>query len=209
MYAESLFVCIATPLCVALLFIKGSSKRFCLFLLGGMGVCLLAAYVNSFLVALFGMTVEHAAIYLTPVTEECLKLLPLLFYLLVFEPEDQSLVGGAITLGVGFATFENCYYLLSHGTENFTYILIRGLSAGVMHTVCAIASGYGLTLARRCRSMVIIGILSVVSVAATYHGVYNLLVSVPGLSRVIGYVLPLFTTLVAYAFYRKDHMSAS
>ena len=44
-----------------------------------------------------------------------MKLLPLVFYLLVFEPEGDKIKAAAITIALSFATFENVCYLIQNG----------------------------------------------------------------------------------------------
>ncbi|UQT46936.1 hypothetical protein M5E87_17250 [Flavonifractor plautii] len=58
-----------------------------LFCIAGMGVCLLSAYINTFLAAVCRADALAATAEIAPVVEEIMKLLPLVFYLLVFEPE--------------------------------------------------------------------------------------------------------------------------
>ena len=77
--------------------------------------------------------------------ETGMKLLPLLFYLWVFEPDPRALPGAAIAIAVGFATFENVCYLAENGADNFTFLLIRGFSAGALHILCGILSGFGVS----------------------------------------------------------------
>ena len=52
------------------------------------GVCLLSAYINTFLAAVCQADALAATAEIAPVVEETMKLLPLVFYLLVFEPEE-------------------------------------------------------------------------------------------------------------------------
>ena len=47
-YIENIFLCLALPMLLSLLFTAGSSRRFTLFVVLGMFFCLLSAYVNSF-----------------------------------------------------------------------------------------------------------------------------------------------------------------
>lgn len=57
--------------------------RFFLFCIAGMGVCLLSAYINTFLAAVCQADALAATAEIAPVVEEMMKLLPLVFYLLV------------------------------------------------------------------------------------------------------------------------------
>ena len=74
-----------------------------------------------------------------------MKALPLLFYLLVFEPEKKSAVSGALLVAVGFATFENVCFLTSYGTGELLRLVIRGFGAGAMHVVCGMVVALGLS----------------------------------------------------------------
>ena len=144
-YIENIFLCLALPLILSLFFMKGRVRRYALFLTVGMAVCLLSAYVNSFFMGQYGVDGTVAAIEITPVCEEVMKLLPLLFFYLIFEPEPKEMPAAAIAIAVGFATFENVCYLTENGAANFNFLLIRGISAGALHILCGVFSGFGVS----------------------------------------------------------------
>ena len=50
-YIENIFLCMVSPLLVAALCMGRRQLRFFLFCIAGMGVCLLSAYINTFLAA--------------------------------------------------------------------------------------------------------------------------------------------------------------
>ena len=131
-YIENIFICLAIPMILSLLFTRGRQRMFTLFVIVGMAVCLFSAYVSSFFMGYYGVDQARAVIEITPACEEVMKILPLLFYLAVFEPEQRSIVSAAIGISVGFATFENACYLTENGAENFSVLLIRGISAGAL-----------------------------------------------------------------------------
>lgn len=106
-YIENVFICMVSPLLIAALCMGKKQLRFFLFCIAGMGVCLFSAYINTFFAAIYQSDELAAAVEIAPVTEEVMKLLPLLFYLLVFEPEPVRIKNAAITIAVSFATFEN------------------------------------------------------------------------------------------------------
>lgn len=137
-YIENIFLCLALPLILSMFFIKGRVRRYALFLTVGMAVCLLSAYVSSFFMGQYGVDGTVAAIEITPVCEEVMKLLPLLFFYLIFEPEPKEMPAAAIAIAVGFATFENVCYLTENGAANFNFLLIRGISAGALHILCGV-----------------------------------------------------------------------
>lgn len=105
-YIENIFICMVSPLLVAALCMGRRQLRFFLFCIAGMGVCLLSAYINTFLAAVCQADALAATAEIAPVVEEMMKLLPLVFYLLVFEPEGDKIKPAAITIALAFATFE-------------------------------------------------------------------------------------------------------
>ena len=87
-YIENIFICMVSPLLVAALCMGRRQLRFFLFCIAGMGVCLLSAYINTFLAAVCQADALAATAEIAPVVEEMMKLLPLVFYLLVFERRE-------------------------------------------------------------------------------------------------------------------------
>ncbi len=103
-YSENILVCMTVPLLLTLFFVKDNARQFVLNFLLGMAACLLGAYVSGFLDVATGMGVEDTAVFISPFTEEAMKFLPLLFYFLMFEPEDDQLFHAAVGIGAGFAS---------------------------------------------------------------------------------------------------------
>jgi RsiW-degrading membrane proteinase PrsW (M82 family) len=202
-YAENILICITIPLIFSLPFVRGSARRMIASVLTGMVVCLLGAYISGFLSSVSGMSPEDTAIFISPIVEEVMKLLPLLFVLFMFETEDRHIVVTAVGIGSGFATFENCCYILTTGAERLGYIMVRGFAVGVMHIVSMIAVTIGLVLARRYKAMSFAGLLGALSISTCFHALYNLLVSEPGVSSVIGYILPPLTAILLYLPYKR------
>ena len=202
-YSENLLVCIGAPLLIALFFIRRDSRRFVVGLLAGMVISLLAGYINGFLFLLDGNGIELTAIYISPVVEEWMKLLPLLFGLFVLRSGRRALLFVSVAVGTGFATFENCLSILQTGVESVFYILVRGLSVGVMHIVTMLLMNLGLILSSKYRIFSFPSLFGVISVAMGFHGLYNLLVSKPGITAYIGYVLPLLAAGLLFFSYRQ------
>ena len=208
-YSENILICIEIPLLISLLFIDRASRRFVVSFITGMVVCLLSAYITAFLSRVSGLDSQSASIYYSPVVEEMMKMMPLLFYMFVFNPKDRRLFICGTGLGLGFATFENCCYMLSSGSDNFTYILIRGMAVGVLHLVCALALVIILTDARKHHVLSVSGVFGALSLSVTLHGLYNLLVSEPGISSYIGYILPAAASAALYIPGRRRIMADS
>ena len=200
-YIENIFVCLAIPLLLCMLFTGGCTRRFMLFMIVGMSVCLLSAYVNSFFMGYYGVSDTIAVIEITPVCEEVMKLLPLLFYILIFEPEVWDLPEAAVALAIGFATFENVCYLTDNGAENFMFLLIRGFSAGALHILCGISIGFGLPYVFRRRWLAFTGTMGLLGACIVFHATYNLLITGEGGWRTAGYLFP--SVLIALLYVGK------
>ena len=197
-YSENILICIAIPLLIALIFIGTDTRRFLISFVTGMIVCLLSAYVSGFFNYLTGIGAKDMAVFYAPVVEEIMKLLPLLFYIFVFEPDPGRLFAVSVGIGLGFATFENCCYILSSGASEVTYILIRGMAVGVMHLICALMLVMGLNTALFFRVLSISAVVGALSLSMIFHGLYNLLVSEPGVSSYLGYALPIITAALLF-----------
>ena len=207
-YIENVYICIAAPLLIAVLCLRESRRRMVLFLLGGMTACLLSAYVSSFLAAVKGADAVSASLEIAPLVEECMKLTPVLFYLLVFEPEDRAATSCALLVAVGFATLENVCYLTQNGAGDALHLLIRGFGTGAMHVVCGAMVSLGLLFLWDRLWIRVSGTVGLLALAVTYHGVYNLLVTQEGAASIVGYVIPLLTAALV-VFHRFSRRRAS
>ena len=78
-FAENIFLCIAVPMVVSLFFTRGDVRRYVAAFFLGMGVCLVAAYVGGFLGMVATMEANDTSIFISPVVEEAMKFLTLLF----------------------------------------------------------------------------------------------------------------------------------
>ena len=76
-------------------------------MLAGMIACLCSSYISSTIALMLNADALVASLEITPVIEEIMKLMPMLFYLLVFEAHGEEVSGEALMVAVGFATMEN------------------------------------------------------------------------------------------------------
>lgn len=195
-HIENIFVCIAAPLLVAAFCMGRKHLRFFLFAFAGMGACLISAYANTFFAALCDATAFNATVEIAPVVEEVVKLLPLLFYLLVFEPEPEKIGPAALTIAVGFATLENVCYVVQHGADQLSLLLMRGFGTGALHIVCGLVVGYGLAYAWRRRWLKAAGTCGLLGAAVIFHGTYNLLIAYGDWVQYVAYALPLLAVVL-------------
>ena len=195
-YVENIFICFATPILVAAVCMRGRGRRMMLFMLAGMAVCLLASYITTFLAAVEGANTLATSLKIAPMTEEFMKFCPILFYLLVFEPGRGEIGDCVLMTAVGFATFENACYLAANGASQFIYLMIRGFGTGTMHVVCGVIIASGLFLLWERPWMRTAGALGLLTVAVTYHGIFNLLVAQDNAVAYFGYGFPILTVLI-------------
>ena len=182
-YIENIFLCMASPLLVAALCMGRRQLRLFLLSIAGMGVCLLSAYINTFLAAVYQADALASVAEIAPVVEEVMKLLPLVFYLLVFEPEGEKIKSAAVTIALSFATFENVCYLIQNGADRFSLIFFRGFGT------CMIVGG-GLAYAWQQTWLKIAGTCGLLGAAITFHAIYNLLIAYGGAAQYVAYALP-------------------
>ncbi len=202
-YSEYVLISILIPILLTCIYVKRGARKYAAFFAVGMIICLLAAYIGGYIQETAGYDNNWMSVYISPVTEELFKAIPLMIYLLLSDPEDEALFASGVAFAAGFATFENCCYILASGAKNLTFVLIRGLSVGVLHIVCMLAFCIGLIFVRRMVSLSIPGIVGAMSLSMTFHSLYNLLESEPGLPSVIGYVMPVTVAAALYYPYKR------
>ena len=180
----------ASPLLIAALCMGKQQTKFFLFCLAGMGACLLSAYINTFFAALYGADNLAATAEIAPVVEEVMKLLPLLFYLLIFEPKTEQIKISAVITALSFATFENICYLIQNGAGHFSFIFFRGIGTGGRHVICEASGGGGRAYVWQRTWLKIAGTCGLLGAAITFHAIYNLLIAYGGAVQYAAYVLP-------------------
>jgi len=202
-YIENVFICLAAPLLIAVFWMKDKARRMMIFLIVGMGACLLSSYISTFLAAVQGADYLYASLEISPLVEESIKLFPVLFYLLIFEPEAKDAANASIMTAIGFATFENVCFLMVNGADSILHLLIRGFGTGTAHVVCALFISIGTYRLWDKEWLRNVGTLALLAVAITYHGIFNILVSGSGAVAVIGYFIPIFTIIFTRIFRKK------
>ncbi len=195
MYIENIFVLVAAPLIACLLCVRGKPRTVVACLLAGMTACLASAYVSSFVAQMVGIDAVHAAVEIAPTVEEVAKLLPLLFYLVVLEPDTEDIDLAFIVVAVGFATMESAFYLGDAGLSDPITLLLRGMGTAMMHVACGVVVGFGLTHAWKHAWLRAAGTFGLLCLASTYHGIFNMLVAAGGSMTAFAVILPLATLI--------------
>ena len=179
--------------------IEKKARRPIIFVLIGIFVSVFAAEVNGLLGTLLPMSTFEVTIIVTPITEEILKALPVLVFAIVLDAKKEALFTAAMAVGIGFAVLENAYYLLNDASFNMFDAVIRAFGAGLMHGMCTLLIGVGISFVKKKSKIFVVGTFALLSTAITYHGIYNMLVQSD--LRVIGYLLPI-STYIPFAVWR-------
>lgn len=173
-----LFLCIAVPM-VPVLFVLPDkrSKLFLGYMLIGVCICLIAGQVNTILLSLFDGDRLYVTTNITPISEEILKALPVLYFAILFSDDRNTLVSIAFALGIGFAILESSVILInSLKTVTVSWAFARGMGAALMHGISTSFVGMGMSYVRKRRKFFFCGTFALLITAIIYHGIFNTLV---------------------------------
>ena len=143
----------------------------------GMTICLLAGEINTLLLGCFGNDTMYVTTTITPISEELLKALPVLYIALFFSDERETLITISFAVGVGFAILENAV-ILTQNISSVTVIwaLLRVIGAALMHGACTSAVGLGISYVKKRRKLFFCGTFALLVTAMTFHATFNVLV---------------------------------
>jgi RsiW-degrading membrane proteinase PrsW (M82 family) len=186
-----LFVSVFVPILLMANLIEKKARLPIVFVLAGIFISVFAAELNGVLRQMLPLNNYELTIIVTPMTEEVLKALPVLFYALVISDKQERLFTASMATGIGFAVLENAYYLLTSRHWNVLDAVARAFGTGLMHGMCTLLVGVGITFVKKKRKIFWVGTFALLSTAITYHGIYNMLVQ--SQYEIIGYLLPIST----------------
>jgi RsiW-degrading membrane proteinase PrsW (M82 family) len=186
-----LFISISIPLLLMALLMEKKARLPISFMIIGIFVSVFASEVNGLLSNLLSMDTYSMTVIITPVSEELLKALPVLYYAIVISDKRERLFTASMAIGIGFALLENAYFLLN--SDNFTIIIaiIRAFGAGLMHGMCTLLVGVGISFVKKKRKLFAVGTFGLLSTAIVYHGIYNILIQSE--FSTVGALLPIAT----------------
>ena len=194
-----LFVSVFVPILLMACLIEKKARQPIIFVLFGIFVSVFAAEVNGLLQMLLPMSTFEVTIIVTPITEEILKAVPILVFAIVLDAKKEALFTAAMAVGIGFAVLENAYYLLNDASFNMIDAIIRAFGAGLMHGMCTLLIGVGISFVKKKNKIFVVGTFALLSTAITYHGIYNMLVQSD--FQMIGYLLPI-TSYIPFVVWR-------
>lgn len=194
-----LFVAIFIPILLMACLVEKNSRLPIIFVLIGIFISVFASEINAYLRGILPMSTFEITITVTPVSEEILKAFPILLFATIFTPKNEALFTASMAVGIGFAVLENAFCLLNSGSFNIFDAIVRAFGAGLMHGMCTLLVGVGISFVKKKRKLFVVGTFAMLSTAITYHGIYNMLVQSD--LRVIGYLLPI-TTYIPFLVWR-------
>lgn len=171
--------------------VEKKSRLLIVFVLVGVFVSVLSSEINGFLCKLLPLSLYEITIIVTPITEEILKALPLIYYAVVVTDKKETLFTASMAIGIGFAILENAYYMINSTVFNFLDAIIRAFGSGLMHGMCTLLVGIGISFVRKRKKIFAVGTFGLLSTAITYHGIYNMLIQ--SNISVVGALLPIAT----------------
>lgn len=186
-----LFVAIFIPILLMTLLVEKKSRFPLIFVLVGIFVSVFASEVNGLLPKCLPMDTYSITTIVTPVTEEFLKALPILYYALVISDKREKLFTASMATGIGFAVLENAYCLLNDPYFTMITAVIRAFGAGLMHGMCTLLVGVGISFVKRRSKLFAVGTFGLLSTAIVYHGIYNILIQ--SKYSIVGALLPIMT----------------
>ena len=202
-YIENTYICLAAQVLLSIICLRKDARRLLGFFLAGMTACLCSAYISTYVTGLMGTDFVTASFEIVPIVEEVMKILPLVFYLLIFEPEKDRAVSSTLMIAVGFATFENVCFLTSYGTSNLLRLLIRGFGTGAMHVGCGVVVAAGLFILWGRAMPQMVGTFALLCCVITFHAIFNIFADQTGIIFWIGTAFPLLLMPACFLFFRR------
>ena len=202
-----LFISIFVPIMLMANLIEKKARLPIVFVLVGIFISVFVAEMNGVMRTVLPLSNYELTIIVTPMTEEILKALPILFYALVISDKAEALFTASMATGIGFAVLENTYYLLNVKEWNVLDAVFRAFGTGLMHGMCTLLVGAGITFVKKKRKIFWVGTFALLSTAIIYHGIYNMLVQ--SHYSMIGHLLPISTYIPFFIWrLRKKHRKA-
>ena len=201
------FIAITVSLALMLPLMEKKLRRLVVFMIVGIFACLFVSELNNILLNAFHNDIFFVTTTVTPVTEEIVKMLPILFFAIMASDERSTLIPISFAVGVGFALLENVV-ILTQNVENVTILwaLVRGFGSGLVHGICTVMVGWGISYIKKRRKFFYCGTFALLSAAIIYHAIYNLLVQ--SQYQYVGILLPTITYIPVILFLRKNKIKA-
>ena len=104
-----LFVAIFVPILLMTCLVEKKARYPLVFVLIGIFLTVFASEINAYLRNILPMTPFEITIVVTPISEEILKALPILFFASILSPKKEAVFTASMAIGIGFAVLENAF----------------------------------------------------------------------------------------------------
>ena len=197
-----IFICIVISLGLMLPLMEKKTRSVVIFMIVGIFSCLFVSELNSILLKVSHNDMYYVTTTITPVTEEIVKALPVLYFAIFISDDRRTLIANAYAVGVGFALLENIVILVQNISEvSIFWALVRGFGSGLVHGLCTVMIGYGISYIKKRRKLFWCGTFALLTAAIIYHATYNLLVQSD--FQYAGILLPIVTYIPAILLLRR------
>ncbi len=198
-----IFICMVISFGLMLPLMEKKTRSVVIFMIVGIFCCLFVSELNQILLNAFHDDMYYVTTTITPVTEEIVKALPILYFAIVISDDRRTLIANSFSVGVGFALLENMVILVQN-VENVSILwaLVRGFGSGLVHGLCTVMVGYGISYIKKRRKLFFCGTFALLSGAIIYHATYNLLVQ--SQYPYTGVLLPVITYIPALLLLRSN-----
>ena len=202
-----MYICFLIPMLLSL-FILGKRERLVVgYILLGATVCLGLSELNTVLFRQIGRDMLYFVTTVSPITEEVGKALPVLIFAFVISSDRERLVQISFAMGLGFAIMENMILFTQNLNDiSMIWAVIRGFGAGLMHSVCTVAVGIGISFVRTKKKLFYCGTAALLMMSVTYHAIYNTIAM--SQYRFYGILLPVLTYIPILVFQLKNQKAA-
>ena len=200
-----LFLCICIPMIPVIVLLKDKGSRlFLIFMLIGMTICFIASELNPLLLELFGGDSLYVTPNITPIAEELLKSLAVLYFALVISDDRERLLPVSMAVGLGVAMLESLVILTgSVSSVTVIWAVMRGLGAAQIHSSCTALVGLGVGYIRKKKELFFAGTFSLLIAASIFHAIFNMLVQSEYRWLAFAWSLLLFVPLIASCLVKK------
>lgn len=144
---------------------------------------------------------------IAPIIEETVKALPLLLFFRKRDDDDSNLIiYCAMASGIGFSVQETLYYFTSFttnpGLSSLFPLLMRTVTTCLMHGMSTAVIGFGFVITSRYKGIRIPMILGLLSLSATIHSLYNILITTR--LAIIALLMPAVLFFMGLSLLSKD-----
>ena len=188
-----LFICTAIPMALMLFLLDIKPRTTVIYMLIGQVMCLLAAQLNYIIRDGINSTdynVFVVTVTVTPIVEEILKAIPVIYFGFVISNKKENLLNVAMALGIGFAILENLSILVADAESvSIAWALVRGFSSALLHGICTSLVGFGVSYVKTRKKLFYTGTFALLTMAIIIHGLFNAFIQSD--YAFIGIILPI------------------